>query len=73
MREIDWQSVGNGGAHPHDWTMADLPRLQASDKFFARKFTSKDLDVVHEVERLVGARSFGLQADRDNMSRRTGC
>lgn len=54
MREIDWQSVGNGSAHPHEWTMADLPRLKASDKFFARKFSSRDFEVVREVEKFVG-------------------
>lgn len=61
MREIDWQSVGNGSAHPHEWTIADLPRLKASDKFFARKFTSKDFDVVREVEKHVCGKQTDIE------------
>lgn len=50
MREIDWKSVGTGAAHPHVWTMADWPRLSASTKLFARKFSSQHFDVIRAVE-----------------------
>ena len=42
MRLIDWNR-GN----PYTWTMADKEEIMASDRLFARKFSSKHLDIVY--------------------------
>lgn len=42
--EVDWSA---GGSHPKVFTMADLPRLEASEQLFARKFDATvDADVL---------------------------
>ena len=41
MRLIDW----NRGT-PYVWQMSDFDELISSEKFFARKFSSKDMDIV---------------------------
>lgn len=41
MREIDWKR-----GHPYVWQKADYKELIESDKLFARKFSSKQMEVV---------------------------
>lgn len=50
FHEVDWSE---GGSHPKVFTMADLPRLNASTQLFARKFDTK---VDAEVLKQLGAR-----------------
>ena len=52
LRYIDWSG---GGANPKILTTADLPALQASPKFFARKFDStRDAEVLKRLDDLHG-------------------
>lgn len=44
LYEIEWGS--NPGLHPFTFTMKDKERLMMSDQLYARKFSSKHLDIV---------------------------
>ncbi len=44
MRLIDWTRGG-----PYTWKMSDYNELVNSEKFFARKFSSADMDLVHAI------------------------
>lgn len=46
MRDIDWEH-GN----PYVWQNTDYKRLADSNKIFARKFHSKQMKVVHEIQK----------------------
>ena len=47
VRYIDWSG---GGSSPHVFTLADFPRLMASDRLFARKFDAAvDREVVDQI------------------------
>ncbi|MDO5103275.1 MAG: beta-1,6-N-acetylglucosaminyltransferase [Lautropia sp.] len=50
VHEVDWR---DGGSHPKVFTMEDLPRLEASEQLFARKF---DPAVDAEVLKALAAR-----------------
>ena len=47
LREIDWERGVNGG--PHTWVSADLDFLLQSPNFFARKFSSKDMEFIESL------------------------
>lgn len=51
MREIDWRR-GNG-TNPYCWQMSDFEYLKQGKMMFARKFTSKNMEVVHAMEVLI--------------------
>ena len=44
MREIDWDR-----GSPYTWQMQDFEYLMKSKKFFARKFSSQDLEIVKKI------------------------
>lgn len=46
LRKIDWQR-----GSPYEWTSADLPELLHSPSVFARKFSSKHMQVVDAIVR----------------------
>ena len=46
MRLIDWKR-GN----PYVWDQDDLTELERSEKLFARKFSSRNAAIVHEIEK----------------------
>lgn len=46
MRDIDWER-GN----PYIWQNSDYKRLVDSNKIFARKFHSKQMQVVREIQK----------------------
>lgn len=48
MRYIDW----NRGK-PYVWKLRDLEELKNSDKLFARKFSSKNYDIIKEIEKYI--------------------
>lgn len=46
MREIDWSR-----GKPYTWTKADFDELMESDRFFARKFSERDMEIVQMIKR----------------------
>lgn len=50
LRKIDWTRGG-----PYTWTINDYDEIIHSDAFFARKFSSRDMDIVNMIKRYVSA------------------
>lgn len=48
MRKIDWSR-----GKPYTWTKVDLDELMESDRFFARKFSENDLEIVQLIKRKI--------------------
>ena len=48
MREIDWDR-----GSPYTWQMRDFEYLMKSKKFFARKFSSQDLEIVYKIKNAI--------------------
>lgn len=53
MRLIDWKK-----GSPYTWTMNDYDELVNSDKFFARKFSSVDINIVYAIYKHVMEEKF---------------
>lgn len=53
MREIDWER-----GTPYVWRMEDFENLMSSDRLFARKFSSRHMDVIYAIrDRLMAEQS----------------
>ena len=47
-KEIDWSR-----GKPYTWTKVDLDELMESDRFFARKFSENDMEIVQLIKRKI--------------------
>ena len=48
MREIDWTR-----GDPYVWKLEDYTYLMNSKKFFARKFSSQNMDIIKKIEQTI--------------------